>query len=314
MNCHFLHSGRAPEAADSLECYKSYHLSLGHGPTPGKSAQSAPAPALGAGAVAEPGGHTPIAPPPPLSVTQWAREALHFEPFPAQAEILDCRDSHVILCCSRQFGKTTLTALKAAHHALTLPGANIVVGSPSERQSCLLVRKAANFLKRAGTPTRATGDNTKGVRLPNGSCIFALPMQQFTTRGFDAVSLLIFEEAAYIPDPFYHMATAFQAVVPNRCLWLLSTPGGESGFFYEEWSDAARAHWRRFRVPASQCPPIDGEFLAQERIRKGDAVFRREYECEFVSDAAQIIGSELWLANLDETDLPFNGGKPLWRD
>ncbi|QOY85106.1 terminase large subunit domain-containing protein [Paludibaculum fermentans] len=251
---------------------------------------------------------------PPASLTQWATESLGFQPFPAQAEILDCRDSHVMLCCSRQFGKTTLTALKVAHHALTTPGTSVVIGSPSERQSVLLVRKAVNFLKTAQVATRSVGGGTYGVRLPNGSCIFALPMKEVTTRGFDAVSLLIFEEAAYVPDVFYHMATAFQAIVPNRILWLLSTPAGQSGFFYEEWADQARTHWRRFLAPASQSPLIDAEFLARERVRKGDAVFRREYECEFVADRLQIIGRELWDSALDPDDTPFNGGRPLWPD
>ncbi|QOY85611.1 terminase large subunit domain-containing protein [Paludibaculum fermentans] len=254
----------------------------------------------------------PAAPLPPLS--EWAAQALDFHPFPAQAEILDCQDSHVMLCCTRQFGKTTLTALKAAYHALSTPNTSVVVGSPGQRQSARLVYKAGEFLRRAGVRIRSTAEGTYGARLPNGSCIYALPKQETTTRGFDAVSLLIFEEAAYTRDSFYHMATPFQAVVRNRSLWLISTPAAKSGFFYEEWSDPARTHWRRFRVPATECPLIDAAFLAEERIRKGETVFRNEYECEFVSDATQIISRELWDSALDEDDIPFNGGKPLWND
>jgi hypothetical protein len=250
----------------------------------------------------------------PASLTKWAREALDFHPFPAQSEILDCTAAHVILCCSRQFGKSTLTAIKMAHHALANPEAAVVVGSPSERQSGLLVDRAAAFLHHAGVRTRGYSRTTHGVRLPNGSAICALPMSERTTRGFSAVSLLIFEEAAFVPDSFYHMATPYQAAVRNPSLWLLSTPGSRSGFFFEEWIDAGRTHWRRFQVRASECPHFRPEFLAQERIRKGDSIYRREYECEFVSDATQIITRELWDSALDDDDIPFNGGKPLWND
>src|SRR5215813_7298941 len=35
----------------------------------------------------------------------------------------------------------------------------------------------------------------------------------------------------------------------------LSTPFGKRGFFFEEWSDAARA-WERIRITAEECPRI----------------------------------------------------------
>lgn len=250
----------------------------------------------------------------PVPLAQWAREALGFVPYPAQAAVLDCPDTHVILCCSRQFGKTTLTALKIAHHALLQPKSEIVVCSAGKRQSSHLVDRAASFLRRAGVPVHGSGGSFRGARLPNGSAIFALPTRETTTRGYSAVSLLIFEEAAFVPDNFYHAATPFQAAVAAPHLWLLSTPGAQTGCFYEEWSDDERTHWRRFRVPTSECPHFRPEFLDNERVRKGDAIYRREYECEFVADGTQIITRELWDAAIDPDDPPFNGGQPLWRD
>jgi hypothetical protein len=39
----------------------------------------------------------------------------------------------------------------------------------------------------------------------------------------------------------------------NGHLWLLSTPDGKQGFFYDAWANGG-AGWARFRVPATLCP------------------------------------------------------------
>lgn len=247
-------------------------------------------PSLSVWEPAHPPSALPAAPEPDPVV--WARETLGFHPDPRQATILADPAGHLILCCSRQFGKTTLAAIKAAHHALLNPGSTVIVGSPSERQSWRLVRKAAAFLTKAGLTLRPAAPNTYGLLLPNSSAIYALPGRADTTRGFDAVSLLIFEEAAFVPDPFYHMATAFQAAVENPHLWLLSTPGPQSGFFYDEWTDQARP-WSRHQVPATECPRITPDFLAKERQRKGEAIYRREYLCDFTPGDLQLFPRDL---------------------
>lgn len=248
-----------------------------------------------------------------MSVSAWAARTLHFHPDPVQREILDCPDPDGLLLCTRQFGKTTITAIKAAHHALSGKEAKVVVGSRSQRQSEMLVAKTAAFLRQAGVALKPAGLKTFGYTLPNGAKLYALPHKPETTRGFDAVTLLIFDEAAVVSDELYDMATAFQAASAQPQLWLLSSAGPQSGFFYEEWSDPRRTHWRRFKVAADQCPRISPDFLARERLRKGEAVFRREYHCEFLAYGDQVISRELIHSANDPNTHPWNGGKPLWK-
>ncbi len=247
------------------------------------------------------------------TVSDWAEHVLEFHPDPTQREILDCPEPDGLLLCTRQFGKTTITAIKAAHHALSRPEAKVVVGSRSQRQSEMLVAKTAAFLRQAGVALKPAGLKTFGYTLPNGAKLYALPHSPVTTRGFDAVTLLIFDEAAVVSDELYDMATAFQAAAPNPSLWLLSSAGPQSGFFYEEWSDPRRTHWRRFKVPVDQCPRISPDFLARERLRKGEAVFRREYHCEFLAYGDQVISRELLETANSQDHKPWNGGQPLWK-
>jgi hypothetical protein len=47
----------------------------------------------------------------------------------------------------------------------------------------------------------------------------------------------------------------------------------------------------RVRVPATECPRIDPEYLEEERRRKADRVLRQEYMSEF-GDAVETVFSE----------------------
>ena len=51
----------------------------------------------------------------------FAREALRFEPELEQSQVLTTNCRRGLLNCSRQWGKSTITALKAVHHALYVP-------------------------------------------------------------------------------------------------------------------------------------------------------------------------------------------------
>ena len=69
---------------------------------------------------------------------------------------------------------------------------------------------------------------------------------------------------------------------PDAAMWLLSTPNGRQGFFYEEWS-GDDPDWVRIQVPATECPRIPARFLEKARRRHPDQYFRQEYLCEFTS-------------------------------
>ena len=113
------------------------------------------------------------------------------------------------------------------------------------------------------------GYNRTSLLLPNGSRIIGLPGKMHKTiRGFSALSLLIFDEAAQVPDELY-VALRPMLATTNGALWLLSTPYGKQGFFYNEWAHGGD-RWQRIAVPATECPRISPAFLAEEREVLGD--------------------------------------------
>src|ERR1700689_3242099 len=73
---------------------------------------------------------------------EWVRKALGFEADETQQEILRSDKQRGLLNCTRQWGKSTVTAAKAIHQAYHYPESLTLVVSPSARQSGGFLRKA----------------------------------------------------------------------------------------------------------------------------------------------------------------------------
>ena len=215
--------------------------------------------------------------------------SLDFAPDPIQSSVLDSEAPRLLLCSTRQWGKSTVTAIKALHFALAHPQSTTLIAAPGLRQSSEFLAKVAFFLETLNLPRRTDRRNPRSLLLPNRARLVAIPANRFTTRGFSP-NLLIFDEAAFIPDPVIHALTPSLAATRGH-LWLLSTPNGQSGFFYHSWH--GESEWTRFQVKASDCPRISQDFLAEQRLLLGESAFQSEFHCEFTPGPGQLIPREL---------------------
>lgn len=231
-------------------------------------------------------------------VSGWARVALGFDADERQAEVLDSGARWVLLCCTRQWGKSTVTAVRVVHHALFHAGAVVVMAGPGERQACLLMEKVAGFLRMVGMRWRRDGVNEHSMVLENGAYLVALPGREAYIRGFSGVTFLVIDEASKAADALYTALTPMLATT-DGLLWMMGTPSGQAGFFYEEWVEGG-AHWKRVAVPATECARISGEFLARERVSMGEERFRQEYLCEFLAGPGQMFTAEMFDGCVEE--------------
>jgi Terminase large subunit, T4likevirus-type, N-terminal len=202
-----------------------------------------------------------------LEVAEWARNQLGFEPDAMQTRVLNSRSKRMLLNCTRQWGKSTVTAAKAVYEALTHTGSLTIEVSPTARQTGEFVRKAEGFVRKLGRRTKGDGDNEMSLAFPNGSRIVGLPGTEATVRGFSAVSLLLVDEASRVSDDLYRALRPMLAV-SDGTLWLMSTPFGKRGFFYETWAGGEDT-WERVSVRAGDCPRISAVSWRRSAGRKG---------------------------------------------
>ena len=223
-------------------------------------------------------------------IVVFAREKLGFVVEPAQVAFLKSGAKRGIVNCCRQFGKTTIMAIKAIYRVWKNPGCLIVVVCPTERQAGLVLARIAGLVSgKDWIGGRLTGDryNDLSLRFPNGSLVVGLPAKEGNIRGFSSVSLMIIDEASRVKDEVYKAVRPMLAV-GNGDLWVLSTPDGRKGFFYEEYEFGGE-RWERFQVTAAECAPrITAEFLEDERAAMGAAWVKQEYFCEFVDSGGEM--------------------------
>lgn len=254
-------------------------------------------------------------PPVESDTVEFARKQLGFDPDPNQAWLLSGSHPRLLVNCTRQWGKSTITAVKALHVLMGTPGAEVVVLCPVARQSGEFLRKVAMLLDRMGMKARGDGHNRMSLLLPNRARVVGLPGSSADRiRGFSNIKLLVLDEAARLKDESYHAARPMLAASGGD-LWALTTPLGKRGFFYRDWVSGSE-RWERLTVKATDCPRIPAEFLEEEREEMGDDWVRQEYLCEFVDIDGAVFRRELVEAAFDDSlgVLDVDGvGDVVWR-
>jgi hypothetical protein len=237
---------------------------------------------------------------------EFARTRLRFMPDEEQAAVLRSEAKRGILNCSRQWGKSTISAAKALHRAYTRPKSLVLVASPTERQSSEFLLKVEQLMVHLGIAPRGDGHNRISVLLPNGSRIVGLPGTEETVRGFSAVSMLVIDEAALVEDRMFNALRPMLAIGEGD-IWLISTPRGRRGFFYETW-EFGGADWTRFSVRGTDCTRISRRFLEESRAFMGPTWFGQEFLCEFVDNELGTFDRDLIQRALDPYVRPLNIG------
>jgi hypothetical protein len=234
-------------------------------------------------------------------------EALGVQPDPWQEDLLRSSSDRVLLNCSRQSGKSTMSGVIALHKALYHPRSLILCLAPALRQSQELFGKIAGFYRDLGRPVAPQGERKLSLELENGSRIVTLPGSEKTVRGFSGAALLILDEASRVSDELYYAVRPMLAV-SGGSLMMLTTPYGKRGVFYEEWTSGAGHGWERYEVPAADCPRIPAEFLEEERDALPSWVYRQEYECSFEETEDQVFTTEMVERAVTSEVTPLFGG------
>lgn len=222
-----------------------------------------------------------------LDPVLFAEHVLGFKPFPGQEEILRSEAKRIVLNCSRQYGKTTLAAIKALWYALYNPESLILIVARAERQSQELLRKTRG-MGLLVEDVSYTNESKTHVELNNGSRVISLPQSSSGIRGFSDPDIVIVDEASRVEDE------TFVALKPmlmgGGTMIQLSTPHGKRGFYHRCWTKDTT--WEKHQVNVYDNPRATPEFIEAEKGSMSDYHFREEYCCEFLDLQGQIIGSD----------------------
>ena len=220
-----------------------------------------------------------------------------------QAELMRSTAPRVLLCCSRQSGKSTVCALISVATAVLQPGALVLIVSPSQRQSAEMFRTVMRFYHDLDGVPELTQESVLRAEMANGSRIVALPGDERTIRGYASVDLVVVDEAARCEDALVTAVRPMLAVSQGRLI-ALTTPAGKRGWFYEAWT--GDDSWHRVKVAATECPRISQAFLDEELRELGAQRFSEEYQLAWIDPDEAVFSSAI-------VDAAFsNTVRPLW--
>ncbi len=235
-------------------------------------------------------------------------QVLDFKPHDYQREAILDSSKNKLLVWGRQSGKSTVIKVMSIYTAFTQPNSLQLILSPSLRQSVRILKEIKTtietneFLK----PSIDSDNWSKTeLELDTGSRIISLPDSISTILGYSADVIYIDEAAHFKDDSIYYRAVKPMLIRTGGNLWLISTPLGKRGFFWECFSNWKSAFVSQ--IKSEQCPSINKRDLEKDRNEMDELTFRQEYNAEFLEEKTAYFPYSLILPCVQEYDMVNHG-------
>lgn len=217
------------------------------------------------------------------------RGRIPFQLYPFQEKVLKLflREKYDIVLKSRQLGLSTLVALFSLWLMLFNDNYNIVVICTKTETAKNMVNKVKfmyenlpSWLKQ-GKPDE---NNKLTFKLINNSQIKAVSAAGDSGRS-EAVSLLIVDEAAFIPNMNELWASIYPTISTGGGCIALSTPNGVGNWFHEKWvkAETSENKFLPIKLPWTVHPERDITWRELQDIDLGERKAAQECDCVFNS-------------------------------
>ncbi len=175
-------------------------------------------------------------------------ESIGFRCFEWQKTVLHSQSKRKVINGARQSGKSRIVAAIPAHTARFYPGSISIIGAPTENQANETMAKVIEFITWDREYPRLQKCSKEEVELENGSRIIVRTAKSDTFRGYSCPRVIILDEASRIEDEAYTSgARPMLTDNPDGELYLISTPYGQEGFFYEAMHSTSGT-WEKWNI------------------------------------------------------------------
>lgn len=257
--------------------------------------------------------------------------AVPFDPYPFQIDIVNAfhLNRFSIALTARQMGKTTVAAGYLLWKAMFVPDSTILVTANKLNQALEIMERIKFAYENLPDHIRAGAKkyNEGTMSFDNGSKIVARATSTDAGRGL-SVTLLYLDEFAFVPpNKAKDFWTSIQPVLSTggSCI-ITSTPKSDEDQFAQIWKGAidnvdeygnyrkdklGKNNFFAIKVPWSEHPDRDEAWASPFRESLGEARFRQEFECDFVTDDETLI-NPLALVNLKGIKPDFYTNNVRW--
>ena len=236
-----------------------------------------------------------------------------YTPYDKQIEVHQALEdeSYLFVTCnaSRQTGKTMMGQNQVIKWALENENVVVMWVSPTNSQTTKVYK---NIISAIGTaPFITYHKQTQGdteIKFQNGSVIkFKSAAAEDNLRG-ESVHYMVLDEAAFIKESvFLEILLPMLNVAGRKCL-VISTPKGRSNWFHKQYIRGINGSkgYKSFKFNCYSNPYANPDIIEIARENMPDAIFKQEYEAEFI-DGTSIIENVEELCSLLRQPLPIKG-------
>lgn len=223
-----------------------------------------------------------------------------------------------IILKARQLGITTLTAGLIACEMIFKNDFMTYAIATKASTAQNIVKKVKVFLK--GFPrefvSKIIVDNKGSIELANGSFIKASGTSDNAGRS-EAISLLIFDEAAHIARIEDIWTAAYPTLSTGGSCITMSTPNGVGNFFHKEWrkTSIGESDFNPIKLKWNVHPDRDQIWRDAENRRLGKAKAAQEHDCDFISSGHTVVEGAIikeMEEELIEPAIKKGGEENLW--
>lgn len=219
-----------------------------------------------------------------INLSKWQRKAWKLLHDPTVNEL--------VLCCSRQCGKSIFAEIAMMEAALTNPNANVCYISPLYTQGKKVYREICDALEKANLIKRKNSSNLT-IELVNNSLIQFFTAQTPTAiRGTTCSYLLVLDEFAYFPEETTNGENLFHNVIKpitktrKPKILYLSTPNGKQNTYYQKYLEGLEGKKTRTLVnDIYKDPFISLEEIEELKRSTPPLAWAQEYEVKFLDNA-----------------------------
>ena len=250
------------------------------------------------------------------------RGKIPFQLFPFQEKTLTQFNGNRfnVVLKSRQTGISTLCAGFALWKMIFNSDFNVLVIATKQDVAKNLVTKVRvmHELLPSWLKGGSLEDNKLSLRLHNGSQIKAIASSPDAGRS-EALSLLIFDEAAFIDDIDEIWVSAQSTLSTGGACIALSTPNGVGNWFHQTWLGAEESTnpFNTIRLHWTVHPERDQKWRDEQEKLLGTKKAAQECDCDFISSGETVIEPELLMFYKETYVIPpiekggFDGN--LWK-
>jgi hypothetical protein len=117
---------------------------------------------------------------------------------------------------------------------------------------------------------------------------------------------VVLDEAAFAPEALFRALSPSLAATHGGMV-MISSPNGRQGQFFEAFHGEAKAIYCTQTVSWQDCPRIEPDFIAAERIALGPLYFAQEYESHFITPQGAFFGFSALSQFEDGEDADLSG-------